>query len=96
MKVAALALLLVMAWAAPAAAQFTPTVVPFVKPGSRPRSIERGRDRSAASAAASPQGSGGWDGGAYLPVGCGYPCIYFDTADGDRRVLRAHPGRQRA
>ena len=76
MKVAALALLLLMAWAAPASAQFTPTVVPFVN-GQQTPVIEKGVTiRSECGGVA--QGSGGWDGGAYLPADCGYPFIYLD------------------
>jgi hypothetical protein len=76
MKVAALALLLLMAWAAPASAQFTPTVVPFVN-GQQTPVIEKGVTIGSECGGVA-QGSGGWDGGAYLPADCGYPSIHLD------------------
>ncbi|MDA0169551.1 hypothetical protein OJ998_10695 [Solirubrobacter taibaiensis] len=68
MKAAALALLLFAAWAAPASAQ-SPTVVKF-KPGQASPVVEGG----ATIQSYCPQdviGTGGWDGGAYLPMTCG-------------------------
>lgn len=75
MRVAALALLLAVAWAAPAAAQ-SPTVVKF-KPGQASPLAEAG----ATIRSHCPQDvieKGGWDGGAYMPMTCGGLIMSFE------------------
>ena len=66
LKVVALALLLAMAWAAPASAQFTPTVVPFVKGQQTP--LDEGGATDQQRVRRCRVGDGGWDGGA-VPAG---------------------------
>jgi len=75
MKVAALALLLFVAWAAPASAQ-SPTVVKF-RPGQQSPVVEGGATIQSYCPEAVIE-KGGWDGGAYLPMTCGFPYMQFE------------------